>query len=149
MWRIFRPSTIYPRPSTIYPRPSTSYPRPSTLDPRPKGKLRLYGVHYSALCKLNYFDCVRFHVIDPMHNLFLGTAKYVLWHDNTNLRVPGSYQTDILTSEDISALLIAYKALYPHYKKTPVLVVFTILSTSLHPFFLVLNSLALKLRLGL
>ena len=23
---------------------------------------RLYGVHYSALCKLNYFDCVCFHV---------------------------------------------------------------------------------------
>lgn len=38
---------------------------------------RLYGVHYSALCKLEYFDCVRFHVIDPMHNLFLGTSKYV------------------------------------------------------------------------
>lgn len=45
---------------------------------------RLYGVHYSALCKLNYFDCVRFHVIDPMHNLFLGTAEYVfkLWAEN-------------------------------------------------------------------
>ena len=36
---------------------------------------RMYGVHYSALCKLEYFDCVRFHIIDPMHNLFLGTAK--------------------------------------------------------------------------
>ena len=45
---------------------------------------RMYGVHYSALCKLEYFDCVRFHVIDPMHNLFLGTAKYVfkLWAEN-------------------------------------------------------------------
>ena len=45
---------------------------------------RLYGVHYSALCKLEYFDCVRFHVIDPMHNLFLGTSKYVfkLWAEN-------------------------------------------------------------------
>ncbi|XP_044176728.1 uncharacterized protein LOC122946993 [Acropora millepora] len=44
----------------------------------------LYGVHYSALCKLEYFDCVRFHVIDPMHNLLLGTAKYVfkLWAEN-------------------------------------------------------------------
>ena len=44
----------------------------------------LYGVHYSALCKLEYFDCVWFHVIDPMHNLFLGTAKYVfkLWAEN-------------------------------------------------------------------
>ena len=45
---------------------------------------RMYGVHYSALCKLEYFDCVRFHIIDPMHNLFLGTAKYVfkLWVQN-------------------------------------------------------------------
>ena len=55
-----------------------------------------------------------------MHNLFLGTAKYVLWHDNTNLRVPGSYQTDMLTSENISALLIVYKALYPHLKNISV-----------------------------
>ena len=44
----------------------------------------LYGVHHSALCKLEYFDCVQFHVIDPMHNLFLGAAKYVfkLWAEN-------------------------------------------------------------------
>ena len=55
-----------------------------------------------------------------MHNLFLGTAKYVLWHNNTNLRVPGSYQTDMLTSENISALLIVYKALYPHIKNISV-----------------------------
>lgn len=47
-------------------------------------KSRAFGVHYSSLCKLEYFDCVRFHVIDPMHNLFLGTAKYVLklWAEN-------------------------------------------------------------------
>lgn len=44
----------------------------------------------------------------------------VLWHDNTNLRVPGSYQTDMLTSEDISALLIVYKALSPHIKNISV-----------------------------
>ena len=45
---------------------------------------RLYGVHFSALCNLEYFDCVRFHVIDRMHNLFLGSAKYVfkLWAEN-------------------------------------------------------------------
>ena len=30
-----------------------------------------------------------------------------------NMRVPGSFQTDILTSEDIAALLIVYNALYP------------------------------------
>ena len=45
---------------------------------------RMYGVHLSALTKLEYFDCVRFHVIDPMHNLFLERAKYIfkLWTEN-------------------------------------------------------------------
>lgn len=45
---------------------------------------RMLGVHYSGFCELEYFDCVRFHVIDPMHNLFLGTAKYVfkVWAEN-------------------------------------------------------------------
>ena len=44
----------------------------------------------------------------------------VLLHDNTNLRVPGSNKTDMLTSEDISALLIVYKVLYPHIKNISV-----------------------------
>lgn len=35
-----------------------------------------YGSRYSSLMELAYFDTVRFHIIDPMHNLFLGTAKY-------------------------------------------------------------------------
>ena len=40
-----------------------------------------YGIYYSCLLQLEYFDAVRFTAIDPMHNLFLGTAKYVfkLW----------------------------------------------------------------------
>ena len=33
------------------------------------------GCRYSALLDLSYFDPVRMTVIDPMHNLFLGTAK--------------------------------------------------------------------------
>ena len=33
------------------------------------------GCRYSALLDLPYFDPVRMTVIDPMHNLFLGTAK--------------------------------------------------------------------------
>ena len=37
----------------------------------------------------------------------------VLWYDNTNTPVPGSFQTDMLTSEDIAALLIVYDVLYP------------------------------------
>jgi hypothetical protein len=35
---------------------------------------------YSGLLKLEYFDVIRFCSIDPMHNLFLGTAKYVFKH---------------------------------------------------------------------
>lgn len=35
------------------------------------------GCRYSELLELPYFDPVRMVLIDPMHNLFLGTAKYV------------------------------------------------------------------------
>ena len=37
-----------------------------------------YGVQYSELCRLPYFDVVRNHVIDPMHNMYLGTAKHMI-----------------------------------------------------------------------
>ena len=36
---------------------------------------------------LPYFNCVRFHITDPMHNLFTGMAKHVMkniWLDNDN-----------------------------------------------------------------
>jgi len=36
------------------------------------------GYRYSVLLKLLYFDSTRMLVVDPMHNLFLGTAKHVL-----------------------------------------------------------------------
>ena len=36
-----------------------------------------YGVRYSVLLALPYFDPIKFTVIDPMHNLFLGTGKHV------------------------------------------------------------------------
>ena len=36
-----------------------------------------YGVRYSILLALPYFDPIKFTVIDPMHNLFLGTGKHV------------------------------------------------------------------------
>ena len=39
---------------------------------------REIGVRYSELLRLKYFDIVRCHVVDPMHNLFLGTAKRML-----------------------------------------------------------------------
>ena len=36
------------------------------------------GVRYSILLEVPYFDIVRYHIIDPMHNLLLGTAKHVM-----------------------------------------------------------------------
>ena len=36
------------------------------------------GVRYSPLVNLPYYDAVRFPIIDPMHMLFLGIAKYML-----------------------------------------------------------------------
>ena len=44
---------------------------------------RSYGCKYSVLLELPSFDIVRYHVVDPMHNLFLGLAKHTtkLWSD--------------------------------------------------------------------
>lgn len=44
-----------------------------------------YGTRYTELMLLPYFDCVRFHIIDPMHNLFTGTTKHIMknvWLDS-------------------------------------------------------------------
>ena len=42
------------------------------------------GIRYSALVELPYFDPIRFTIVDPMHNLFLGTAKRIMkiWMQN-------------------------------------------------------------------
>ena len=45
---------------------------------------RKYGSRFSSFMKLPYFDCVRFHIVDPMHNLFLGTAKYMVKKSRLN-----------------------------------------------------------------
>jgi hypothetical protein len=39
---------------------------------------REYGICYSVLCELPYFDNILFVVIDPIHNLLLGTTKHML-----------------------------------------------------------------------
>ena len=36
------------------------------------------GIRYSILLKLPYFDAPRMLSVDPMHNVFLGTAKHIL-----------------------------------------------------------------------
>lgn len=35
------------------------------------------GCRYSILLELPYFDPIRMTIIDPMHNLFLGSAKHI------------------------------------------------------------------------
>ena len=37
-----------------------------------------YGTRYTELMQLEYFNCIRFTIIDPMHYLFLGTAKHMV-----------------------------------------------------------------------
>ena len=39
---------------------------------------REYGVRYTELLKLPYFDTARFSVIDPLHNILLGTPKRMI-----------------------------------------------------------------------
>lgn len=39
---------------------------------------RRFGTRYSVLLELPYFDPIRMSIVDPMHNLFLGTAKHML-----------------------------------------------------------------------
>lgn len=39
---------------------------------------KVYGIRYSVLTKLPYFNPIRHTIIDPMHNLFLGTAKHCM-----------------------------------------------------------------------
>lgn len=60
-----------------------------------------YGCRYSALLDLPYFDPVRMTIIDPLHNLFLGSAKHILkkvWIES-NL-IPKSKFSDIQTLVD-------------------------------------------------
>ena len=35
------------------------------------------GCRYSVLVDLPYFDPIRMLLIDPMHNLYMGTAKHI------------------------------------------------------------------------
>ena len=46
-----------------------------------------YGVRFSELLRLPYFDSARFSVVDPMHNILLGTTKLMLtiWKEKSLL----------------------------------------------------------------
>ena len=65
-----------------------------------------YGIRYSILIELPYFNPIKHTVIDPMHNLFLGTAKHCLqlW-----------IKKEILTKSDIDTIEQLMLQLYaPH-----------------------------------
>ena len=53
------------------------------------------GLRYSVLLSLAYFDPVRFTVIDPMHNLYLGSGKhsFEVW-----------FEKDLITKKDFQKL---------------------------------------------
>ena len=58
---------------------------------------REFGIRYSELLRLPYFDIIRCHLVDPMHNLFLGTTKklLVIWKEQACLRNLDEIQNDI------------------------------------------------------
>lgn len=57
-----------------------------------KNKEAEFGVRYSIMLELSYFDPVRFTVVDVMHNVFLGTSKHMfkVW-----------LQLDLMTQENL------------------------------------------------
>ena len=62
------------------------------------------GVRYSKLLRLPYFDIIRQHVTDAMHNMYLGTAKHVvsIWKDRGIL---GNADFDIIQTR-IDSMLV-------------------------------------------
>ena len=52
-----------------------------------KTKQSKYGIRYSLLLDLPHFDPIRFGIVDPMHNLLLGTPKHMfsLWIDRNKI----------------------------------------------------------------
>ena len=47
-----------------------------------------YGTRYTELMLLPYVDCVCFHIIDKMHNLFTGTAKHIMKNEMVRSEKP-------------------------------------------------------------
>ena len=63
------------------------------------------GCRYSCLLELPYFDPVRMLQVDPMHNLYLGTAKYIFHDVWVKTGIIGSVQFKTI-NKAISSLLI-------------------------------------------
>ena len=73
----FDMSMWFPRSAASYKQDSLRYHN-AKMKSQQKEVLHETGVRYCVLSKLPYFDVVHYHVIDPMHNLLLGTSKTML-----------------------------------------------------------------------
>ena len=62
------------------------------------------GVRYSELLRLPYFNIIRQHVIDAMHNMYLGTSKHVamVWKE---LGILGSSEFEVIQTK-IDSMLV-------------------------------------------
>ena len=66
---------IRPRKSHVLQRQANNWKNSTTLDER-KEIFATYGVFYSILYELPYFDPLKHAIVEPMHHIFLGLLKY-------------------------------------------------------------------------
>ena len=90
----FDRSTWHPRSVTSHRQNVKEIQQCQTKTARAKKESK-FGCRYSVLIKFPYFDPIKMLVIDPMHNLFLGTGKHMvnLW-----------LQLDLVTKHDFQSL---------------------------------------------
>ena len=74
----------------------------------------MLGVRYTVLLKLPYFDGPRMLVVDPMHNLFLGTAKHFLKAVWIDLGIIDSKQFSVIQSRVDKAVVPSDIGRIPH-----------------------------------
>lgn len=73
----FNASSWPPRTNVVHREIPDKYLQCNTRSKQHKLE-RQYGIRYSVLLQLPYFNAPRMCVVDPMHNLLLGTAKHMI-----------------------------------------------------------------------
>lgn len=64
-----------------------------------------FGARYSVLQELEYFDCICYFVVDPMHNLYLETAKHMMKNVWLNEK------SDLISDEDFQRIQVLVDSL--------------------------------------
>ena len=62
------------RTNSTFKKAALKYKHSKTVEERNR-ICKHYGVRYTVLITLPYYDAIRFTIVDPMHNLLLGSAK--------------------------------------------------------------------------